>query len=291
MVEGRRRQRTSSKADKSTPQSKIEAGIGDGSQINIDEQFVKAFIWGISGCGTTYGAMSLIRELTLKGKPVVIFNTDVVENIKDNMKLFTEEERKLIHYITDEDGEIMVIDSYDKWNSAWAKAVEKYGDFSECAGVVLDFYDTVYDAYIEKWNPQTPFAYRPPRDKLWEQCIEPLIKAKTNTIINGKAKPIYIDVGQGDQFKKHFGDYEMTLLDKWRIPFNLIAYRQLRNAGDFENEHFRTVLTKHKLGLKPLIIEGDDSNLLPFILNFLKKKQVEIRKAEKKENKNSEAKE
>ena len=166
--------------------------------------------------------------------------------------------------------------------SVRAKLEEMFGDFSDCAGIILDYHDILYDSYIDEANPQTPFAYSTPRNKYMKEVFYFLLDAKTNTIINSKAKAVYVDVGQGDQFKQHNGDYTDTLpnAEKWKTPFNYIIYRQKIFVGDYEKETYRSIFKKHKLGLKPLILQGENSNLFTEVIRFIKEKQAELRGTE-----------
>ena len=268
----------------------FSVSITDSKEIDFKTQFVKAFVYAPTGAGTSYGAMNLVYAEELKDKPLIIINTDSVLNLEDNLKLITEEYRKNIYIPRDDEGNIMVVDSSAKWLAVKEKLIEKFGDFSECAGIILDYHDVLYDAYITEANPGTPMAYRIPRDKYKEEVFDFLLSAKTNTIMNGKAKEVYVDVGAGDQYMKHNGQFKDSLpsAEKWRTPFNLMIFRDKIFAGDFEKETYRSVFTKHKLGLRPLILAGDNSNLFTNIIIFLKEKQKEIRE-KKAERGNAEA--
>lgn len=292
----RRSRRSSSGATRggqdTTPD--VKASLKKSSET-IDEQqnHIKMFIYGKTGCGTTYGALHILRTPQFEGDLIYI-NNDVPQNLRDNVRLLTEEEQaRLVIPHTSDGSDYMRVTTRNDWLAVWKALEEEYGDFSSCAGIVLDYVENLYDGYIAEWNPQTPFAYGTPRKYFYDEVLAPLMNAKTNVVIIGKEAPIYVDVGQGEQFAKHLGQYQAfwdgsKALEKWKVDFNFIIYRETLFRDERSKVHYRTIFEKHKLGIDPIIVPHlddpengieavEDSNLFNVFYQYYLDKQAEIR--------------
>jgi len=244
-----------------------------------ESQFLKIFMYGKTGCGSTYGALDILRSPHFTGKLLYI-NTDVPQNLRDNINLLSDEEKERVIIPLDESGEYMRVSTPAQWKSIWKQLEAEYEDFEGCAGIVVDYIENIYDGYIAHYDPQTPMKYGKPRKEFYKDVLAPLMKAKTNALIIGKERPVYVDTGQGDQYKKHLGEYTSFLtgsLEKWQVDFNMILYRETVFRENRLKRDFITVFEKHKLGLKAFELEGADSNLFGNIYEHYLVKQKELR--------------
>ena len=243
--------------------------------------FMKMMMYGSTGCGTTWGALNILRSEQFEGDLIYI-NTDIPQNLHDNVKLLSDEEQKRLIIPKKEDGTYYRVIEPELWEAIWKQLEETYGDFSGVAGIVIDYIELLYDGYINRADPQTPFAYGKPRKQFLKEVWNPLLKAKTNVIFIGKEYPIYIDTGKGDQFKEATGQYVSWLdgsksLEKWKVDLNMIIYRDMKFRGDVMRRRWNTVFVKHKLGLDAFELEGEDSNLFNVFYNYYLEQQAEIK--------------
>lgn len=272
--------RTSTRTTKPSEETEtFEVTLSNSLTAVKESQYLKIFMYGKTGCGSTYGSLDILRSPRFKGKLIYI-NTDVPQNLRDNINLLTDEEKERVIIPLDQDGEYMRVSTPAQWESIWKQLETEYGDFNECAGIVVDYIENIYDGYIARRDPQTPMKYGKPRKEFYEAVLAPLMRSRTNVIVVGKERPVYVDVGQGDQYKKHMGDYTSFLtgsLEKWQVDFNMILYRETVFRDDRLKRDFMTVFEKHKLGLKAFELEGADSNLFSNIYEHYLVKQKELR--------------
>lgn len=243
--------------------------------------FMKMMMYGSTGCGTTWGALNILRSEHFEGDLIYI-NTDIPQNLYDNVKLLSDEDQKRLIIPKKEDGTYYRVTEPELWETIWKDLTKTYGDFSSVAGIVIDYIELLYDGYIDRRDPQTPFAYSKPRKEFLKEVWNPLLKTKTNVIFIGKEYPVYIDTGKGDQFKEASGQYVSWLdgsksLEKWKVDLNMIVYRDMKFRGDKMRRMWTTVFEKHKLGLKAFELEGDDSNLFNVLYKYYLKQQKEIK--------------
>lgn len=243
--------------------------------------FMKMMMYGSTGCGTTWGALNILRSEHFEGDLIYI-NTDIPQNLYDNVKLLSDEDQKRLIIPKKEDGTYYRVTEPELWETIWKDLTKTYGDFSSVAGIVIDYIELLYDGYIDRRDPQTPFAYSKPRKEFLKEVWNPLLKTKTNVIFIGKEYPVYIDTGKGDQFKEASGQYVSWLdgsksLEKWKVDLNMIVYRDMKFRGDKMRRMWTTVFEKHKLGLKAFELEGDDSNLFNVLYKYYLKQQKELK--------------
>ena len=246
-----------------------------------DIDYIKTFMYGATGCGSTWGALNALKSPKFKGDLIYI-NTDIPQNLKLNVIKLSEDEQKRLVIPTDENGEYLRVITRSMWNTLWKMLEKEYNDFSNTAGIVIDYIDNLYEAYIKEFDPVTPFDYRKPREAFKEEVWDRLMSARCNVIIIGKEQPVYVDVGKGEQYKKKSGSY-VSMLDKgsisrWKVDLNLIIYREMRFREDRNRRKFVTIYEKHKLGLEPFELDGDNSNLFNNIFNHLINQNEKINK-------------
>ena len=243
--------------------------------------FMKMMMYGSTGCGTTWGALNILRSEHFKGDLIYI-NTDMSQNLYDNVKILTDEEQERLIIPKKEDGSYYRVIEPELWEAIWKQLEETYGDFSSVAGIVVDYIELLYDGYINRADPQTPFAYGKPRKDFLKAVWNPLLRTKTNVIFIGKEYPVFVDTGKGDQFKEATGQYVSWLdgsksLEKWKVDLNMIVCRDMKYRGDKLRRTWTTIFEKHKLGLDAFELKGDDSNLFNVLYNYYLEQQIEIK--------------
>jgi hypothetical protein len=284
------RKSTTSRSGSSPRSSRQEEELPEVELINsiseVEENpFMKMLMYGKTGCGTTYGALHVLRTKQFEGD-VIVINTDIHKNLYDNVMRFTEEERKRLFIPRDSSGQYMRVNTPARVKAVKAALIKEYGerlDEKPVAAVILDYSESVYDGYIDHYDPQTPFAYGKPRKEFKKDLWDWLMKANTNFIVLAKEIPVYVDTGAGEQFQKHQNEY-ICWLEKsaktrqWLVDFNTIIYRETRRADDRMGRFFVSVFEKHKLGLQAFELSGRDSNLFNEIYSHFLKAQEALAK-------------
>ncbi len=250
---------------------KIEFKKGFDTKSN---HYLKMFMYGATNSGTTYGALHILRSKYFSGD-VIIMNTDVPQNLEGNLSFFTDVAERLI-IPRDSEGNIIRIDSIDILDVI-TDYIENYIKENKVAGIIVDYVDKIYDLFIQYYNPKTPFEYALPRSK-FREWWEKVINFNTNIVIIGKEYPAY---SGDDQFSSIIVGYQSIFdgsksLEKFKVDLNFIAYRELLNRNDRSQRKFRTVLEKHKIGIDPIVIEGNNSNCFDYIYDYYLKKKEEL---------------
>ena len=240
---------------------------------------VKMMMYGRTGAGTTFGALDILKDKNLTGD-VIYLNTDLAQNLKDNVLLLPENLQSRLIVPRDENGEYMIIDSEEKMRAVKSALEAEYGDFSSCAGIVFDYANRFYDALIEKYDPTIPIKYRKPNEVLRELCWDFVMGANTNSIIISKEKEIYQEDMDNPSIQTGSGEYESMFRGSkadWLTDCNLIIYRETRFRDDRMKRKFVSIFEKHKLGMTAFEYDDPNGNMWTNIMEFYAKKQKEIR--------------